>query len=523
MTLIELAPDARGTAVLDAAASASAQVPAPAAGPVAAFRAVVSALEAVPLGVAPYSSLDEAALLEVNELKATAQRLLGGSGAAIAGEVARRSAPELGSNGLAQRAGFRTPEQFIKLTTGVTGREATTAVRIGRVMVDAAADGTADAATGEIHESRHPWLESVAAALAARTISIEAADAIRAGLGEPNSAVSVEQLARAATRLCIEAQRLDVDAVMRRARDARDDLDLEGVRVREAERYDQRSLSMATLPNGMTRLLWMMDPETAATVRDVFDRLTSPKLGGVRFVDPKNKERAALIGLDERTPAQLASDGFVQLLRAGSDAGTTRMLGSGAPIVRITTTATALKTRVGLGRIDGQPDPISIDSVERLGCGGAIERVEFDDECGQALDVGRTKRLFTFRQREALAIRDGGCRMPGCDRPPSWSEAHHIKFWARDNGETNIRDGILLCKHHHLLCHNAGWEIKRDDRDRYWLIPPKERDPLQKKILLSNKSAAMRDLMGAEWGRDTSVDPNLQSAPNSKFGPAVHV
>ncbi|HEY4269539.1 MAG TPA: DUF222 domain-containing protein [Galbitalea sp.] len=470
--------------------------------PVLAFRAVVEALESVPIEIASYASLDEPALLEVNRLKAIAQRLLGGSSAAIAGEVARRSAPELGSDGLAQRAGYRTPEQFIKVTTGVTGREATTAVRIGRVLAEAEAGGTMDAHTGELRESQHPWLDSVAAAVSARTISVEAAEAIRVGLGEPNSVVTAGLLARVASRLSAEAERLDADSVLRRARDARDELDFEGVRLREAERHEQRSLSLAALPNGMTRLQWMMDTETAASVREVFDRLTSPKRGGVRFVGETDKLLAAEVALDKRSVGQLASDGFLQLLRQGADAGTTQLLGSGAPVVRVTVTRGALATRTGLGRIDGQADPLSIQTVERLVCGGAVERVVFDDTSGQPLDVGRSQRLFTARQREALAVRDGGCRMPECDRPPSWTEAHHIKFWSRDHGESNTADGILLCRHHHLLCHNAEWEIERDDGGRYWLVRPHEGDPQRARVLMPGKSAAMRDLMGAEWNAD---------------------
>ena len=65
---------------------------------------------------------------------------------------------------------------------------------------------------------------------------------------------------------------------------------------------------------------------------------------------------------------------------------------------------------------------------------------------------------------------------PDCDRPASWFEYHHILFWARDTGRTDLADladAILLCRHHHLLLHTKGSEIRRDNTD-YWLIhhPP---------------------------------------------------
>lgn len=87
------------------------------------------------------------------------------------------------------------------------------------------------------------------------------------------------------------------------------------------------------------------------------------------------------------------------------------------------------------------------------------------------MNFGREQRLFTARQRAALAVRDGGCRFPGCEKPPSWCEAHHVDFWARDQGKTDLENGILLCRYHHMLMHNALWEILRRD-GAFWVRPP---------------------------------------------------
>jgi hypothetical protein len=108
------------------------------------------------------------------------------------------------------------------------------------------------------------------------------------------------------------------------------------------------------------------------------------------------------------------------------------------------------------------------------------------------VNVGREQRLFTTRQRTGLAVRDGGCIWPGCDRPPSWTEAHHINQWKRDHGKTDIADGVLLCKHHHLLLHNNGWDITREG-GKYTLIPPRSIDPSRKGRHLSTKSRAVQD------------------------------
>jgi hypothetical protein len=441
--------------------------------------------------------------------------------ALLAGEVARRSRPELGSSGLAQRTGYRTPEEFVKVTTKSTAREAVQAVKAGALLGEVADEGTVDPLTGEIAAPTQPWLAAVAAALHRGDLSLSAADAIRVGLATPNSSVTVEQLAVAATQLCIEALTVDPDRLARRAREMRTELDAAGIAIRQEERREQRSLKVFSLPDGMGRLVWTMDPETYVSVKQLFDRSTSPKLGGVRFTSGQSKTKMEEILADTRTPEQLGSDSFLHLLVAGADADSSTLIGTGAPVVKLTTTVSTLEERVtrrasvdsvdsldngaeaaddaedGHGFFEGHLDAISIATIERHLCGGASSVVVFDHD-GQPLDLGREQRLFSKRQKAAIAVRDGGCRWFGCDRPPSWCEAHHIAWWVRDKGGTNIRNGILLCKHHHLLLHNNGWEIARrsDDRggDTYWLIPPPDIDPEREPVAMPSKSQALKQL-----------------------------
>src|SRR5439155_204991 len=80
---------------------------------------------------------------------------------------------------------------------------------------------------------------------------------------------------------------------------------------------------------------------------------------------------------------------------------------------------------------------------------------------GQILDLGRATRLVTPALRRALVLRDRGCRFPGCDRPPEWTDGHHIHPWAT-GGPTTLPNLILLCRHHHTLVHEGGWTIHLD-------------------------------------------------------------
>jgi hypothetical protein len=113
------------------------------------------------------------------------------------------------------------------------------------------------------------------------------------------------------------------------------------------------------------------------------------------------------------------------------------------------------------------------------------------DTNGQVVNVGRDQRLFTSLQRIGLAVRDGGCRFPECDRPPPWTEAHHIDEWHRHGGRTDIADGVLLCRHHHMLVHNNGWRVTRIAND-YFVVPPPGADGPSMPIPAPSKSTFAR-------------------------------
>jgi hypothetical protein len=431
---------------------------------------------ALPFVAPPAAGLDDSALLESQRALAEIRRRVDASAAVIAAEIAHRSRPELGYDGLAPRLGARTAEILIQHTTGITKQDARSLVQVGALM-----------------SSPSPWLAPLVQPVAGAQLSVGAADAIRVGLGAADDSVSSQDLAEAARSLLAEAPALTVDRLAARARELRADLDLEHVREREEHLRERRYLHVIPQADGMTRLSGLLDPESAATVVAAFDAATSPRRGGPRFVDAESVERAERILADERSTEQLALDTFVELVRIGTAADDGALLGRSAPAVRILVTQRDLASGTGVGHVEGRSEPVSIDTVRRNACAGGAIPILFDR--GQVLDVGRSKRLFTARQRAALAARDGGCRFPGCERPPSWTEAHHITEWSR-GGRTDVRDGVLLCKHHHLLIHNNGWRVTRRNDD-YFVVPPASVDPIRGPIPAPSKSATMRRLVAA--------------------------
>ena len=107
------------------------------------------------------------------------------------------------------------------------------------------------------------------------------------------------------------------------------------------------------------------------------------------------------------------------------------------------------------------------------------------DPKGNPLYLGREERLYSAKQRIALAVRDGGCLFPGCPMPASYCEAHHIDHFARDKGRTDVDRGVMLCAFHHMLAHNKGWEITRNGLGEFVLHPP---DGLGEPMVLHSKT-----------------------------------
>ena len=374
------------------------------------------------------------------------------------------------------------------MTTGESRRDAATAVNAGRLLVAFETGGeTETVPLAPAH------LEPAISAVRAGAMSSAALDAVRSALGEPTDRISADDLLGACTQLVASAAMLDVDRLHRLARSLRENLDAEVIADRERAQREARSFRLFTQPDGMTRAIWVLDPESAAQVRELVDRAISPKRRTVQFTDPAEFEKAARIADDGRTPEQYSSDALLHLLLAGADADSSMMLGTGAPSVRVLVTARDLTRGDGSGSLEaalGQPEGtvVALPTVQRLLCGG-IQTPILISSTGQPLDVGRSQRLFTTRQRMALAARDGGCRWSGCERPPSWCEAHHIDEWQRDRGRTDVDAGILLCRHHHLLLHEQGWRIVRTgEPPGFELVPPESIDAARRPRPLPGRS-----------------------------------
>jgi hypothetical protein len=195
----------------------------------------------------------------------------------------------------------------------------------------------------------------------------------------------------------------------------------------------------------------------------------APRRGGPRFVDPVAVERAQRIDDDPRTTEQLLADAFVEMVRIAGAADEGKVFSQRRPAVQLQVDRAEFDSGCGGAHLEGQTVAVSMRTAHRWACACGRVPILFDGT--DPIDVGRAQRTFTARQRIALAARDGGCRFPGCDRPPSWTEAHHADEWDEDDGPTDLINGILLCRFHHLMIHDQGWHIERRG-STFVAIPP---------------------------------------------------
>jgi hypothetical protein len=96
----------------------------------------------------------------------------------------------------------------------------------------------------------------------------------------------------------------------------------------------------------------------------------------------------------------------------------------------------------------------------------------------QPLELGRSSRVVSPTQRNALAVRDRGCVFPGCQRPLAWCEAHHLRHWLH-GGPTDLTNLALVCRAHHRAVHEGGWRLARAPDGRLTATPPHRQHPRQ--------------------------------------------
>ena len=154
-----------------------------------------------------------------------------------------------------------------------------------------------------------------------------------------------------------------------------------------------------------------------------------------------------------RRPAQRRADALVDVARFFLDHQDHVPAGRHRPHV-------SLVTLGGGERHGGVPwivggAPVDQASFDAACCDGTANRVLADTR-GVVVQLTAAARTVPTALFNALVLRDGHCRHPGCDRPASWCEAHHVVPW-HESGPTTLANLVLKCSRHHHRAHQRGW------------------------------------------------------------------
>lgn len=341
------------------------------------------------------------------------------------------------------------------------------------------------------------------AAVCSGDLSVDHARLVTTALDELTRAAGEPLAAGAERPLVAAARRTDPARLRREIAHARHALVPAAAADADRRAFEGRHLDVSTTFGGTVVVSGVLDPESGETLLTAL----APLAGRTGPNDP-------------RTPGQRRADALGQLCRQRLDEGTLPELGGERPhltvVVPITALAAgfhqparqpALVARPAAPESVGVPGPapppiapapaawsapggatpervtaettwgavLGAPAVRRLSCDASLTRVVVAGE-SQPLDVGRRSRTVPAAIRAALVVRDAGCVFPGCDRPPPWTDAHHVVHWS-DGGPTSLDNLALLCRTHHRTVHEGQWQLTRGPGGRWTARPPLRSGP----------------------------------------------
>jgi len=311
------------------------------------------------------------------------------------------------------------------------------------------------------HRSMAAWLASrfalawsVASRRVHRARALEAMPLVRAALADGEISTSAaeelvavreadpDRFAEVEATLVEVARELPLDDLRRATAHWRALADRERFEADHERRFERRSLHVSPLLDGMVRIDGDLDPETGQTV------ITA--LRAVQDADVRS-------GPDERTAPQRRADALGELCRRWLDRADRPMVAGERPHLTVVVDVETLRGRAGRRSDLEEAGRIPAEAARRIACDASVARV-ITDARSMPLDVGRRTPVVSAPMRRAVVVRDRHCTFPGCDRPPGWCDAHHVRHWA-DGGPTALDNLTLLCRAHHRLIHTRRFTV----------------------------------------------------------------
>ena len=163
-------------------------------------------------------------------------------------------------------------------------------------------------------------------------------------------------------------------------------------------------------------------------------------------------ETRDLDGEPGRAPAERRADALTDICQHYLDNQQTRPGGRHRPHLNLLVDLDTMTGRF----VDGPT--LTRETIERYFCDSALHRLVHQGRSA-ILDYGMATRVLTAALWAVLVVRDEHCRFPGCDRPSTWCDGHHV-IWFSHHGPTRPDNLVLLCRRHHKRLHQPGWHAK---------------------------------------------------------------
>ncbi|WP_406032074.1 HNH endonuclease [Nocardioides sp. NBC_00163] len=300
----------------------------------------------------------------------------------------------------------------------------------------------------------------VAAGLAEGVVSQDKARVITKALDkiETNPVASVEDLALAekllvdyATHLTANELRIVAKRILREVDPVRfEDAEAKALLAEEERAQQKTALRVWDNHDGTIGF----DGVLPTSIGMRFKRLVEA------YAQPRKQQ---LVGKGAPLPPweRLMGQGFSRLLETVDPAALPRH-GGDATTINVVISLEELRKDLGiatLGYDETNGTTITAAEARRMACNATIIPWVLGGD-SEVLDAGRGSRFFQPIQRKALRLQAKCCQAEGCDMPPEWCDAHHLEPWAA-GGKTDLKDGALLCPHHHRLAHNPAYVHER--------------------------------------------------------------
>jgi hypothetical protein len=269
--------------------------------------------------------------------------------------------------------------------------------------------------------------------------------------------VGVEQVAPLESILVGAAETLEPGAMRTLTQAVRLRLDPDGVLADDNHAHERRWFECEQTYGGVYVLRGELDAEGGALLKTAIDALSYGMSRG-----------------ETRSGSQRRADALVDLAATQLRCGDHRDVHGQRPHLTVTVSADTLRAGA-----DAEPaelsgvGPIHPETARRIACDAVRTVVTVAPPADASawtatstrtlpLSVGRATRTIPAHIRTALHLRDQGCRFPGCDRPPAWTDGHHLIHWS-DGGPTELDNLVSLCRPHHRAVHEQGWRIQIAD------------------------------------------------------------